>query len=160
MLLIVVVSSCKQKSVYRYKATDGCNNLELFVGRLFPNETVSLYYNKELILRYKTDSLDGFRFKRHFCIDYQGNGRLKIVSEYNNKTYIDTMLNVRKDKFGYLLTVSLPHPKDWKGYYEEKSPVPTKEWGSLAIDDCVRLVSLNPDTVLKETWIDKVYEIK
>lgn len=126
MLLIVVASSCKQKSVYRYKATSRCNNLELFVARLFPNETVSFYYNKELILRYKTDSLDGFRFKRHFCLDYQVDGQLKIVSEYNDKIYIDTTLNVRKDKFGYLLTVSLPHPKDWKAYYEEKSLMPQK----------------------------------
>lgn len=155
--LLMVLAGCEQKSVYKYKATEECNNLNFSVGRLFPEETVYLYYNNKIILQYKVDSLDGFRFKRDFCIDYKESGMLKVVSVYNDKTYIDTAINVKKENFGYLLTVSLPHPKDWKNYYENNSPVPTKEWGYLPIDKCVRLVSLNPDTILKNSWTDKVH---
>ena len=154
-LVLLIMVGCRQgEDVYLHKATKECSNFELYIGRLFPQEIISLYYNKELILRYKVDSLDGFRFKRHFCLGYGKEGELKIVSQYKGNVYIDTVLNVKKERFGYLLTVSLPHPIDWKNYYENSSSVPTKEWGYLPIDKCVRLVSLNPDTVLADMGMD------
>lgn len=121
----------------------------------FPKKTVWLYYNDELILKYKVDSLDGIRFKRDFCLDYKKIGRLRLLSVYNEKKYIDTTLILKKEKYGYLLMLSLPHPKNWQDYYENQSPVPTKEWGYLPIDSALRLVSLKPDTIYRHTWNDE-----
>lgn len=153
--LLILFCGCEQQvDTYKNKATEECNNLKLSVGRLFPNEIIYLYYNNDLILKYKVDSLEGFRFKRDFCIDYKKEGILKIVSEHYNTIYIDTAINVKKQDFGYLLMVSVPHPINWQQYYENDSPVPTKDWGYLPINKSLRLISLRPDTIFKNTWTD------
>lgn len=159
IFLLLVLARCTQREIYRYKATEKCKNLELSIARLYPKETVWLYYNNEVILKYQVDSLDGFRFKRNFCIDYETNGQIRIFSEYKGKKYIDTTLNVKKDTHGYLLAFSYPIPKNWRQYLNGDSidvdnPVIRKGWGNVSIENSVRIGSLKIDTIYNKTWTD------
>jgi len=153
LFILTFLLGCTQKNVYKYTASDHCSNLELFVGRLFPAETISLYYNGEMILKYKVDSLDGYRFKRKFCLKYVKKSALRIISEYHNKKYIDTILNVETIGSGYIITVSYPLPITWKNYKD--TPVSKTGWGYLPINKSKRVISFNPDTILNDTWTDQ-----
>jgi hypothetical protein len=156
-MLILFLFSCKPGQAYHDQASKECNNLKFNVGRLYPKEVIELYYNHELILRYKVDSLDGYRFEREFCLDYKKEGILQIVSSYKNKKYLDTSVKVVKKDFGYFLSVSYPLPKDWKNYFKKGIAGPIKEWGYQPIEKSVRLISLRPDTIYRNTWVDDVH---
>lgn len=154
LIPILALTSCHRGDVYRNGTTAECNNFELYIARLFPDEVVKLYYNDELLLNYKVYSLDGFRFKRKFCLDYEETAQLRLTSIYQEKTYLDTVLTIKEQDFGYLLLVSVPHPVDWENYYDASKTIPIKEWGNLAIENSVRLIYLKPDTILMDSWTD------
>lgn len=133
-----------------YSATMSCNNLKFHAHTIFPNESIMIKFNKEVIFEKIIKSeQEGYYVDKNFCLPYAVNCTLNVTSFLNSKKYIDTTFTVKDLNIGYHLVISMPHPINWKEYY--KDGIPYKEWGYLSIDSCIRFVRLIPDSLYNNT---------
>ena len=155
-LFIICIYGCDESEIYKYKATSKCKNLELNIARLYPDEEIFFFLNNELIYKNKiADSIKGFLIEKDFCIEYSTKTIIRVLTKKNGTKFIDTTFSLTKQDFGYFINISMPHPINWKDFYSN-SGVPIKEWGYLSIDSSIRIVSIFPDTIYKNTFIDKL----
>ncbi|GGC03788.1 hypothetical protein [Dyadobacter sediminis] len=140
---------CTSKDVYENEATEECSNLSFIIPRLYKDEVVKLYHNDKIILVFRADSLNGFRLDKEFCINYDDNNIFNVKSFYKDNTFIDTSVVVQKKDFGFILSSSYPLPKNWKAELARDSTLPFRGWGSVPIENSVRVFAMSPDTILK-----------
>ena len=146
-LCLLVVSCSHNKD---YSATKSCNNLKFHAHTIFPNESITIKFNKEVILNKLVKSKqEGYYVDKDFCLPNAMNCTISVTSLLSSKKYIDTTFTVKDLSNGYHLVISMPHPINWKEYY--KDGVPPKEWGYLPIDSCIRFVRLIPDSLYTNT---------
>lgn len=148
--------SCERGNVYKYKADKNSSNLKFYAGTIFYNETIFIKYNDDLIFKYTMDSVKGypyaFQCNREFSIPYTDKFTISISTMLNGKTYLDTTMKCEKSNFGYHLNVSRAVPFNYRYYFEEGKIEPVKQWGYLPIDSCIRFVTIESDSVNKNTW--------
>ena len=149
IILLLLVVSCNQEN--KYSATKICNNFRFHAHTLYPDEIILIKFNNQVLLNTTIkNSQQGYYFDRDFCLPNLKDCTISISSFLKSKKYIDTTFII-KDLLhsGYHLSISMPHPINWRKYY--KNGFPPKAWGYLSIDSCIRFVKLTPDSVYKNT---------
>ncbi len=156
MTVVLTIAGCTDTSSETYEQSDTCSNLVLIVAKLYRAEEVSLYVDQERIFWYKADSSNSVSVYRKFCIDYSLNSTVRVTTKIGGKRYIDKTFWAPKREFGYFLSITYPHPPNWKDYYDpDKSENPVKkEPGKLTLQNSVRTVRLKPETIYKHSFID------
>lgn len=145
---LLLLVSCNPKK--DYKATKTCKNLKFHAHTIYPNENVTIRFNKEVILNETVkNKQEGYYFDKDFCLPKVRDCLINVSTSFGSKKYIDTTILVNDLSKNYHLVISMPHPVNWKEYY--KDSFPPKNWGYLPIDSCIRFVKLIPDSLYNNT---------
>lgn len=146
IMLVIILCACEKRIEKKPLTGIECNNFRIQIAWLFPKETVNLYVNDTVVLNYKVDSIDGYMFRRNFCLDSSRQLKIRLKTTYKGKTYIDTLFSVCINDQTFKLSTTMPYPKDLENYLVPDSFPPFRQWGPLAIDSCLRSARLLPDT--------------
>lgn len=151
---VLLIFACENRQVYRYKDSSACSNLGVRSGLFYPKEVIYIYFNDELIFKDEIDSLDGYHFRRGFCLKYTANNSIRIVTKYSGKTYIDESFEVKDPDLNYELSISYPHPFNWRELFNDDNFENDlyKGWGYLPKDSGVRFISLHAKNELIEPF--------
>jgi hypothetical protein len=112
---LLTATSCHDRAP-ESSVSGHCQNLKLRLARVYPGETVYLFYNKRLVYHYAVpvaDSQHGGRLQENLCLDYTPRGylRLTIHPGWSGARVVDTSCSIVACPTGYMLLVRYPVPK-------------------------------------------------
>lgn len=144
-LVTWVVLSCHQTNS---KNNTDSTNLQkqsnfILTGDFYNGEIIELKFNDSLVFN-KTVVADSIKIvNKYFLLNYNKSFKIALRTLYNQQKYLDTIfiVNEIKSDSNFKLTITHPHPSDWKKYY--KDGIPSKNWGYLPIDSSIRFVHLS-----------------
>jgi hypothetical protein len=144
LLLSLFFFSCKESKnvkTYQKEKNDDSNNFN-FSGHFYSGELIELRINDSVVLYEQVVADTSKILNKYFLVDYTSPFKALLKTSYKGRIYLDTVLRVSNPKEGenYKITVTHPHPYDWKKYF--KDGVPFKKWGYLPIDSSIRFIHL------------------
>ncbi len=139
-----IYQSCSKLNSAKDTIENACGKL-ILTGHAFSGEKRILFVNdKKVYDRSFNQNQRSFTTRDKICAEFLGKTKIRLISTFHNKRYIDTtfIFNANKKEDYYQIAISLPHPLNLDEYIKNGKII--KSWGYIPIDSSKRFIGLYP----------------